>query len=121
MVLHNELQITQNLNTPDFNLERDILGGSVVETEELLGGAILNKNNNKFRINIITIIISAIIFICILIWFDFIQTAFFIWLDPTVESSLLPVKIKLFYALFSTLFILAIIVLIYYHNHDILN
>lgn len=107
----------QNTNTPDIDLERDLLDS---EAEVLLGIEASELTSEKgadkrFQVNIATIVISALIFLAILAWFDFIQTTFYSWLVPQIEDPI-PSSVKLWYAIGVTIFIFFIIVLIYYYS-----
>lgn len=116
-VLHNKMM---NTNSPDFDLERDIMGPD--EDEIVLGMAATELSsrpeNKKFQINIFTITISALIFLAILAWFDFIQTAFYSWMVPNTTNDLIPASVKLWYALLLTIVIIILVWLIYYHTQD---
>jgi hypothetical protein len=129
------------VNTPDINLERDLIPvqaeiqseASValgVENSELAaqrrkeegekGRPGSESNDTRFRINIATIMISALIFLAILAWFDLMQTAFYDWLAPEMARDTVSPAIKLWYALAVTLIILMLIYLIYYYFRDLL-
>lgn len=137
----------QTANTPDINLERDIIpveafgfenselaaqrrteeekrskGGSWQEVGQNQGIRALSteSNDTRFRINLATIMISALIFLVILAWFDLIQTAFYDWLAPEMSSDTVSPAIKLWYALAVSLIILILIYLIYYYFRDLL-
>ena len=104
----------QNVNSPDFDLERDLIDSDValgMQATEM-------SSDSRFRVNISTILISAFIFLAILAWFDFIQTAFYSWTDPTVQSDVIPATSKLWYAILITIIIFILVVLIYYHSHQ---
>lgn len=76
------VQTLQNINSPDIDLDRDIINPEI-EAEIALGMQATEMSSDKrFRVNISTILISALIFLAILAWFDFMQTAFFVWLSP---------------------------------------
>ena len=108
----------QNTNTPDVDLERDIIGPEV-DGEIVLGMESTELNSDRrFRINISTIMISAFIFLAILAWFDFIQTTFYIWLAPESTVDLIPASIKLWYAIAVTVLVIILIFLIYYYAQD---
>jgi hypothetical protein len=100
----------QHTNTPDINLDRDI----TFNEEALLGMEVTELSQEKrFRINLATIIISALIFLAILAWFDFIQTTFYLWLTPETQVDGIPSSAKLWYALFITIIVIILIVIIY--------
>lgn len=102
----------QDTRTPDINLERDLVADDIA-----LGAALTElESGEKFFVNIKTIIISAIIFLLILAWFDTIQTAFYYWLDPEGSSDLIDPQIKFYYAIFITIFGLSLILLIFYYS-----
>ena len=103
--------INLNTNFPDIDLERDLI---INEEEEVLGMGISELAANKFKINMTTIIISALIFLIILAWFDFIQTVFYAWTFPKSLEEAIPPDIKLWYAIFITIFILILVYLVYY-------
>lgn len=107
----------QNTNTPDINLERDIIAPEL-EEEIILGMETAKLNvDKKYMVNISTIIISALLFLMILAWFDFIQTTFFVWLAPQVEAEFVPPSVKFWYAILITIVVLILVVLIYYYSH----
>lgn len=114
---HTHIQIAnmQNTDTPDINLERDL-----VPEEVLLGmeNTELASDNKKFKVNIVTIVISALIFLAILAWFDFAQTTFYVWIYPPSEVANIPSSAKLAYALGITMVILVIIALLIYYFWD---
>lgn len=106
----------QNTNTPDIDLDRDVIEP---EAEALLGIGSTNMSNDKrFRVNLSTIIISAIIFLMILAWFDFMQTAFFSWLSPETQIGVVPASVKLWYAFLATIIVIIIVTLIYFYFHN---
>lgn len=116
-VLHN-VKTLQNVNSPDFDLERDIIPEEI-DAETILGIEATELSSNKrFRVNISTILISALIFLAVLAWFDFIQTAFYLYLLPDAENDLIPASVKFWYAILITIIILILVVLIYYHAQD---
>lgn len=113
LALNNNMQ---NANTPDVDLDRDL----IIE-EEALGMEVTREaesrgeKNVAFRVNVATIVISAFLFLIILAWFDFIQTAFYDVLDPSLQDSMVPSTIKLYYALLVTGLSMVFILLIMYH------
>jgi hypothetical protein len=94
----------QNTNAPDFDLDRDVMG---------MGSATLAAK--KFKINLATIIIAALIFLAILAWFDFIQTTFFnVLYAPSIVDNV-PSSVKLWYAIFITIFVVLLIIIVIYY------
>lgn len=85
----------QNTNSPDVDLDRDVIIGSALLDEQV-------KNNKRFQFNVATIIMSALIFLAILAWFDFMQTTFYSWLAPDSQVGNPSPAIKLYYALLAT-------------------
>lgn len=142
-----------NINSPDIDLERDIIvlgmeeGELMNEMEEQntgsenlnsngistqknttksKGGTVDQRKKRKagFHVNIATIIISGLLFLFILAWFDFIQSAFYAWCNPDLDVanfSSVPLTTKFWYALIATVLIFAIIALILYYNIDIFS
>lgn len=108
----------QNTSSPDINLERDLViteGGS----EALLGmqvGELEIDEDTRFRFNIATIIISALIFLAILAWFDFMQTTIYIWLSPQVTDQFVAPSVKLWYAFLITFVVIILVYLIRYYT-----
>jgi len=102
----------QSIAGPDINLERDL-----IEPEIALGMEV--SSDRRFSVNISTIIISALLFLMILAWFDFIQTTFYSWLSPQSQIELIPPSVKLWYAILITVFVIMLIMLIYYHSDDL--
>ena len=98
----------QNANTPDFDLERDL----IIE-EELLGMEVGGLQN--YRVNVGTIVISALIFLAILAWFDFAQTTFYYVIYPAASIDNIPSWVKLWYAIFITIVIIFLVYLTLYH------
>jgi len=125
--IHASNRSLQNTNTPDIDLDRDLIDPDLeillgMETGELAsekqsGNRLVDK---KFQVNITTIIISALIFLSILAWFDFIQSTIFNWLAPQNDDPI-PSSVKLWYAIFVTVFIIILIILIYYHSQNYLK
>ncbi|CAH6419646.1 Hypothetical protein HVR_LOCUS720 [uncultured virus] len=108
----------QNTNSPDINLERDIIEPGL-ESEIALGMEVSEiSRDNRFRINISTIIISALLFLMILAWFDFIQTSFYSWVLPESQVDIIPASAKFWYAIVITAFIIIMIILIYYYSRE---
>lgn len=111
---HKSIATLQNINSPDFDLERDAVNPALLlgmENSELAA-------DKRYQINLSTIFISALIFLAILAWFDFIQTTIFVWLSPEVAIDTVPPAVKLWYAIFITIMITILVVLIYYHFGD---
>lgn len=103
----------QNVNAPDFNLD----AGQALEAETVLGMETSTLSSGKqFRIDIYTIIISALVFLWILAWFDFLQTTIFDWLSPSNDDNLIPPSTKFWYAIIVTFLVFTIIYLIYYNK-----
>jgi hypothetical protein len=112
------VQTLQNINNPDFDLDRDIINPEF-EAEIALGmEASELSSDRKFIVNISTILISALIFLAILAWFDFIQTAFFVWLSPDNTQEIISPAIKFWYAILATIISLLLVILIYYYSGD---
>jgi len=105
----------QNTSGPDIDLERDI-----IEIEELLGMEATEisseKRDSRMVVNLSTIIISALIFLTILSWFDLMQTVFYVWTYPQFISETVPPDVKFWYAILVTSIVLILVVLIYYHS-----
>ena len=115
--LHNARTL-QNVNSPDIDLDRDLVEPNI-EAEVALGMENSElSTDNRFRVNISTILISALIFLSILAWFDFIQTAFYLWLLPQAQTDLIPASVKLWYAIMITIVIMIMIFLVYYHSNS---
>ena len=110
----------QDTNAPDFNLERDV--SETLNPEVILGmEAGQMTSTSKFQINLSTIIISAIIFLATLAWFDFIQSSFYSWIDPDTQIGVISPSSKLWYSILITFIVLALVILIYYYSRDILK
>lgn len=107
---HHSVQNFQNTNAPDIDLERDLIGGMVVQ-----GNAQDRKKDTQFRYNLATIVISAVLFLAILAWYDFIQTAFYTWLEPESQTDQPSFLNKFYYALLATGFSVAITLLIIFY------
>lgn len=108
------LSVSQNTNTPDINLERDLIQPEVglgIQATEL-------STDIRFQINLSTILMSALIFLAILAWFDFIQTTFYTWLTPETQEGTTPPSVTLWYALLITGIVMILVVLIYYHSSE---
>lgn len=108
----------QNTDAPDIDFDRDLIGPEV-ESEIALGmEASEIASDRRFRVNISTIIISALIFLAILAWFDFIQTTFYLWLVPEAETDPVPSPVKLWYAILITFIVLILVALIFYYSQN---
>jgi len=118
----------QSANTPDIDLDRDVIGS---EAEVLLGmetaeletqNGLLEKESTdtRFRVNLSTIMISALLFLAVLAWFDFIQATFYNILEPQSYNDI-TASTKLWYAIFVTIIIFILVVLIYYHAYNYLK
>lgn len=111
-------------NVPDINLERDLVSPEL-EEEILLGmeaaelASQKRKRPHKFRINLATILISAFIFLAILAWFEFIQTAFYEYLYPSASSEeIVPSYVKFWYCLLISGLVIVLVLLVYYYCYD---
>jgi hypothetical protein len=107
--------INQNTNTPDINLERDIIGPEI-EEEIALGMELAELSEKKFQINVATIIMSALLFLIVLAWFDFIQTVFYNYMYPPSVDDAIPSSVKLWYAIMATILIIMMVILLYYYT-----
>lgn len=125
---HRSFATLQNVNSPDFDLNRDIVSPALAE-EILLGmeaGELASEaeaqkrggTENRFQVNLATILISALIFLAILAWFDFIQTTFFVWLSPEVIEDTVPPSVKFWYAILCSIVVIILVILIYYHFYE---
>ena len=143
-IVHRQLTVSQQTNTPDINLERDVI--PIVNPNPTISQVILGMENaeleeeklakkgfgarseqagesnefsdDRFKINVSTILISALLFLLVLAWFDFIQSAFYSWLSPEFMFEDIPPAIKLWYAIMATVFILILVYLVYYYSRD---
>src|SRR6267378_8206313 len=97
----------QKINSPDMDLDRDIIEGDTILGME---AGELTTTDKRFQVNISTIVLSALIFLAILAWFDFIQTTFYYLLAPQSPDPV-PPPVKLWYAIFITLFVFILVVL----------
>ena len=109
-----------NTNSPDIDLDRDVV---IMGMEgEMLAEEKSARHDRSIKINILTILISGILFLLILAWFDFLQTAFYAIcnpeLDPSVYTSV-PLRTKFWYAIFATIFILSLVMLLVIANRHI--
>jgi len=140
-IVHRQLTVSQQTNTPDINLERDVI--PIASTNPTISEVILGMENaeleeeklakkglgiqasesdefsdDRFKINVSTILISALLFLLVLAWFDFIQSAFYSWLSPEFMFEDIPPAVKLWYAIMATVFILILVYLVYYYSRD---
>lgn len=116
--IHRPPRTLQEVNSPDINLERDLIAPEM-EAEIALGmEAGKLSSDNRFYVNISTILISALIFLAILAWFDFIQTTLYEWLWHENQTDIIPSSVRLWYAIAITIIIIILVVLIYYHASD---
>ena len=107
--------VNQNSNFPDVDLDRDLINPD----EVVLGmKAVELSSDKRFSVNITTIVISALVFLIILAWFDFIQTQFYAVLYPPSTDDAIPASVKFWYAIMITIFLLILLILIYYHSSD---
>lgn len=155
-IVNRQLTVSQKTNTPDINLERDVvpvmnsaaipqsqvlLGIETAELEEerekqrrsttstpqesIRGATIAVEQDefadSRFKINVSTILISALLFLLVLAWFDFIQSAFYSWLSPEFIFEDIPPAVKLWYAILATVFILILVYLVYYYSRDFIK
>ena len=100
----------QNTNGPDIDLDRDAIALGMEATEL--------SNDKRYRVNLSTIIISALIFLAILAWFDFMQGTFYTWLSPQTQTDQVASSVKFWYAVLVTIIVMILVVLIYYHYRD---
>lgn len=114
--IHPLIKTFQNTNTPDINLERDVITPEIDAEIPLGMEAAKLSTDKKFIVNVSTILISALLFLMILAWFDFMQTTFYIWLAPEDTNDFIPSSVKFWYAIFITVFVLILVVLIYYYS-----
>lgn len=109
-----QLNNFQNTNSPDIDFDRDITSPEIalgMEATEL-------SSDKRYRVNLSTIIMSALIFLAILAWFDFLQTAFYTWLSPQTQTDQVAASVKLWYAFLVTILVFILVFLIYYHARD---
>jgi hypothetical protein len=46
-----------------------------------------SKKSNKFNFSYATLIITGIVFMLVVSWFDFLQTSFYFWYKPGIDNS----------------------------------
>jgi hypothetical protein len=112
--------------SPDFDYDADAADLQATTTADLLSlgnvrreQPMESKNKSSvFFSTSITIILSSLIFLIVIAWFDFIQTAFFQVIDPgsTAEEDA-PAWLKFWYALFSSVYIGVLIILCYIYGY----
>ena len=95
------------------NLEMDL-----TQPEGALLALGASQNAQKFRINLDTIILSGLVFITLIAWYDFLQTAFIGSFGSGGGFDRSTAPGKFWYAIFVTFFNFIIIGLIYYHTKD---
>lgn len=117
MLIKPLIQNLQDIDTPDFDLDRDLIGP---EQEEVILGMKTGKisSKKKYSINLATILVSALAFIAILAWFDFIQTTFYNFILPPDKQDPVASQARLWYALFISIIIFILVYLIYYHSRS---
>ena len=104
-------------HVPDFDSAFDsALGVSEIENEIALGTETSIMSSSGSNINVIAILISALIFLAILSWFDFIQVAFYSYMNPEIMKEELPASTKFWLAVLITFLVGMMIILIYYHT-----
>lgn len=117
MLIKPLMKTLQDIDTPDFDLDRDLIGPEAEET--LLGLEATDRSSrSKFSVNIATILISALVFLAVLAWFDFIQTTFYNLVIPVEDRDPVASQARLWYALFITIIIYILVYLIYYHSRS---
>lgn len=114
-----ELMLRNGIDTvPDrAELFQDAeLAGAVVGRNAVAPSRDQTSRGTRFQINLTTIIISALIFIAILAWFDWIQTSIYVIFDPELASEYVPLSIKFWYSVIVTFLTIALVYLIYYYS-----
>lgn len=112
----------QNTSGPDIDLDRTInysavVGAALTNEEELQQKRAGPKKGREFTINVSIIIMSTVVFLAILAWFDFMQTTFYTWLQPETQVDFPTPANKLYYALLSTGVVIVICCLVVlYHE-----
>ena len=114
---HHVLNNFQNTSGPDIDLDRDVLGAGVVSG--VLDRKLDPDDKEHFRFNIATIIMSTLIFLAILAWFDFMQTAFYEWLQPETQVDSPSPASKFYYALLATAVVAVLCALILMYSHKL--
>lgn len=100
----------QDSPTPDINLDQDVIALGIES------GEIETKTKPRFAVNIYTIIISALIFLSVLAWFDWIQSTFYAYEQPEITYDTISLQTKLKYAIGVTIFVAILVVLIYINS-----
>lgn len=91
------------------------------EAEIILGmeaGELDIEHEHEFKVELSTLIISALIFLGVLAWFDFMQTGLFDWLSPSTQVNEVPSSVKFWYAILVTVVVVVLVILLYYHFHS---
>lgn len=116
VIHHSQAVNFQHTNAPDVRFEHGIFEDNP-DADILLGMETTEvSKDTKFGINISTILISAVLFLVVLAWFDFMQSAFVSWMSPESEVDAIPSQVKLAYAIGITIFVAMIVILYYYHS-----
>lgn len=130
---HAHQSISLQTNTPDINLERDVN----LQNGEILAGAgtaeistgtlkktsqkqLEESSRNRFKVNVATILISALLFLMVLSWFTYLQAAFYSWKTPERVIDDIPPVDQFWYAVLSTVLVLCLVYIIYYVSRDVL-
>lgn len=110
------LNTLQNTNAPDVTFDSD---ASEIEGAVLLGMETSEIDlERKIKIEVSTIFISALIFLAILAWFDFMQTTTFVWLSPQTQEDQVSPAVKFWYAILVTIVVIILVILIYYYTRN---
>lgn len=100
----------QDVNAPDIDLDRDVLQFAGANESNL------RHERGKFGINLATMIVSAVVFLAILAWFDLFQTSVFLSFLPHLDIDV-PAHVKFWYAVIVTAFVCSIVGVVYiYHT-----
>lgn len=120
---HAPPSVSLQTNTPDINLERDIILPTTIssETEAVVGGGVTTTTavasaKEQFKVNVTTILISALLFLMVLSWFAYLQAVFYSWTNPDKVVDNIPPTAQFWYATFSTVLILCLVYAIYYFS-----
>ena len=90
------------------------------EAEIFVGmGSVEVSNMRKYTLTIAMVIISAILFLVVLAWFDFAQTVYFTAVSPQTPYTGVPSNVKLGYAVIITVFSVITLALYYIHSRFI--
>jgi ABC-type multidrug transport system permease subunit len=100
-------------HTPDFDIINEI--PVQTEAEALLGMENTLLSGQKLSVNIPGILISALIFLVILAWFEFVQTAFYSYMNPEIISQEIPAATKFWTAILFTFLVAMLLSLVYYY------